>query len=62
MGGREHAYADGRNQVSNFFKNMAALVDLKSVNHQVNGDTVVKPQYASNYDPMRRKMYVARQE
>lgn len=48
-------------QVSNFLNNMAELVDLKSVNHQVNGNTVVKPQHASNYDPMRRKMYVRRQ-
>lgn len=49
-------------QVSNFLKNMAAIVDLKSINHQVNGDTVVKPHYASNFDPIRRKMEVIKAE
>lgn len=45
-------------QVVNFLRNMAATVDLKSINHQVNGDTVVKPHYGSGFDPMRRKMNV----
>lgn len=45
-------------QIVNFLKNMAAIVDLKAVNHHINGDTIVKPQYTSNFDPMRRKMEV----
>ncbi|KAJ4408187.1 hypothetical protein N0V82_009761 [Gnomoniopsis sp. IMI 355080] len=52
-GGRWHA-----KPVVNFFRNMAESVDLKSINHQVNGDTVLKPQYGSGFDPIRRKMLV----
>lgn len=37
---------------------MATNVDLKSINHQANGTTVIKPQYGSNFEPMRRKMEV----
>lgn len=43
----------------NFLRNMAESVDLKAINHQVNGDTVLKPQYGSGFDPIRRKMHVA---
>lgn len=38
---------------------MFESVDLKAINHKVKGDTVLKPQYSSNYDPVRRKMEVA---
>lgn len=55
-----HLFATDRNiQVSNFLNNMATTIDLKSINHQVNGDTVVKPQYSSHFDPIRRKMEVS---
>ncbi|KUI52683.1 hypothetical protein VP1G_00251 [Cytospora mali] len=53
-GGRWHA-----KPVSNFLKNMATKVDLDSISHQVDGDTVIKPQYGANFDPMRRRMYIA---
>ncbi|KAF3770769.1 AB-hydrolase YheT [Cryphonectria parasitica EP155] len=52
-GGRWHA-----KPVANFLRNMANIVDLKSINHQANGDTVLEPQYNSKFDPIRRKMQV----
>ncbi|KKY30117.1 putative embryosis-associated protein emb8 [Diaporthe ampelina] len=52
-GGRWHA-----KPVSNFLKHMATKVDLQSIDNQANGATVLKPQYGSGFDPMRRKMEV----
>ncbi|PSR94333.1 Alpha/Beta hydrolase protein [Coniella lustricola] len=52
-GGRWHA-----KPIVNFLRNMAETINLKSISHQVNGDTVVEPQYASSFDPIRRKMQV----
>lgn len=37
---------------------MATDVDLQSINNQTNGATVLKPQYGSGFDPVRRKMEV----
>ncbi|CAN8095508.1 unnamed protein product [Discula destructiva] len=53
-GGRWHA-----KPIVNFLRNMAETIDLTSVNHGLKGSTVVKPQYASSFDPIRRKMDVA---
>lgn len=38
---------------------MAELVDLEAINHKLKGDTILKPQYSSSFDPIRRKMEVA---
>jgi hypothetical protein len=38
---------------------MATKVDLGSISHRVDGDTVRKPLYGASFDPMRRRMYIA---
>lgn len=52
-------FANLCDQVVNFLRNMAETVDFKAITHKAKGDTVLKPQYASNFDPIRRKMEVA---
>lgn len=53
-GGRWHS-----KPVSNFLNHMATKVDLDHISHKVDGDTVRKPQYGADFDPMRRRMYIA---